>query len=187
MNHLEQLVAEWYEYRGYFVRRNVRVGKRAKGGYDGELDVVAFHPENKDFVHIETSMDAWTWNKRQEKFTQKFARGREIIPTLFPAMKVPSSIDQIALFGYGGRGKANHAQIGGGRIRLIAELLDEILTDLAAKSMHKEAVPEQFPLLRTLHFVAQHRQTLRGHFELPVRSNKSVQPTARTPSAARGG
>ena len=26
-NYLEQLVAEWYEYQGYFVRRNVLVGK----------------------------------------------------------------------------------------------------------------------------------------------------------------
>ena len=25
-NFLEQLVAEWYEYQGYFVRRNVMVG-----------------------------------------------------------------------------------------------------------------------------------------------------------------
>ena len=34
-NFLEELVAEWYEYKGYFVRRNVRVGPRAKGGYEG--------------------------------------------------------------------------------------------------------------------------------------------------------
>ena len=48
-NHLESLVAEWYEFRGYFVRRNVPVGKRPKGGYDCELDIVAFHPEQKSF------------------------------------------------------------------------------------------------------------------------------------------
>ena len=40
-NFLEQLVAEFYEYKGYFVRRNILVGKRAKGGYECELDVVA--------------------------------------------------------------------------------------------------------------------------------------------------
>jgi len=32
INFLEQLAAEWYEFRGYFVRRNVRVGPRPKGG-----------------------------------------------------------------------------------------------------------------------------------------------------------
>lgn len=32
MNHLGQLVSEWYEFHGYFVRRNVAVGKRPIGG-----------------------------------------------------------------------------------------------------------------------------------------------------------
>ena len=57
-NYLEQLVAEWYEYQGYFIRRNVLVGKREQGGYECELDVVAFHPETKQLVHIEPSTDA---------------------------------------------------------------------------------------------------------------------------------
>ena len=35
-NYLERLLAEWYEYKGYFVRRNVMVGKRAKGGHECE-------------------------------------------------------------------------------------------------------------------------------------------------------
>ena len=52
-NFLKQLAAEWYEYRGYFVRRNVRVGQRAGGGFAGELDVVAFNPIEKRLVHIE--------------------------------------------------------------------------------------------------------------------------------------
>ena len=42
VNFLEQLVAEWYEYRGYFIRRNVWVGKLAKGGYECELDIIDF-------------------------------------------------------------------------------------------------------------------------------------------------
>lgn len=47
MNYLEQLISEWYEYQGYFVRRNVLVGKRSDGGWECELDVVAFHPTKK--------------------------------------------------------------------------------------------------------------------------------------------
>ena len=46
-NHLEQLVAEWYEIQDFFVKRNIKVGKRAQGGYECELDIVAFHPELK--------------------------------------------------------------------------------------------------------------------------------------------
>lgn len=36
-NHLETLVAEWYEFCGYFIRRNIQVGKRLKGGYEPSL------------------------------------------------------------------------------------------------------------------------------------------------------
>ena len=44
-NYLERLVAEWYEYYGYFVLTNVCIGKRAKGGSkcEFESDVEAFH------------------------------------------------------------------------------------------------------------------------------------------------
>src|SRR5690554_419807 len=57
MNHLEQLVAEWYEYRGYFVRRNIQVGPRANGGYECELDAVLFILGNNTWF---TSSHLWT-------------------------------------------------------------------------------------------------------------------------------
>ena len=66
MNHLEQIVGEWYEYSGYFVRRNVLVGKRSKGGYEGELDIVAFNPQTDHLVHIEPSLDADAWGRLEE-------------------------------------------------------------------------------------------------------------------------
>ena len=98
MNHLEQIVGEGYEYSGYFVRRNVLVGKRAKGGYEGELDVVAFHPASKHLVHIEPSLDADTWKRREERFARKFRLGRKYIPEMFSGVGIPVEIDQIALF-----------------------------------------------------------------------------------------
>ncbi len=42
MNFLEQLAAEWFEYTGYFVRANARARKRSAGGWDMELDVLAY-------------------------------------------------------------------------------------------------------------------------------------------------
>ena len=47
-NFLEELVAEWYEFQGYFIRRNIPVGKRPKGGYQSELDIVCFHLDKKE-------------------------------------------------------------------------------------------------------------------------------------------
>jgi hypothetical protein len=70
----------------------VQVGKRAKGGYECELDVIAFHPEREHLVHIEPPMDAHTWAKREKKFTKKFQAGRKYIPTLFNGVVIPVEI-----------------------------------------------------------------------------------------------
>jgi hypothetical protein len=152
-NFLEQLVAEWYEYRGYFVRRNVLVGKRISGGHDGELDVVAFHPVTRHLVHIEPSMDTDSWAKREERYIKKFALGRTHIPELFAGLDLTREVEQIAVMGYGSR-LASRRVLGGGKVMLLAELMEEIRLDLSAKPYQSRAVPEQFALLRALQLAA---------------------------------
>jgi hypothetical protein len=120
MNHLEQLVGEWYEFSGYFVRRNIMVGPRAMGGWECELDVVAYNPEINHLVHIEPSLDASSWMIREERFSRKFEAGRKNIPLLFKGIRLPSDIDQIAVFVFASN--ANVKTIGGGRVALASEL-----------------------------------------------------------------
>jgi hypothetical protein len=158
MNHLESLVTEWHEYKGYFVRRNVQVGKRSNGGYECELDVVAFHPGLKHLVHIEPSMDSYSWERQETRYKKKFAAGRKYIPKIFDNVDIPTDIDQIALFGLGSR--VNNPTIGGGRVLLISDLLRDITGDLCTKRVEKVAVSEQFPLLRTIQFMCQHHKML---------------------------
>jgi len=155
VNHLEELVAEWYEYQGYFVRRNVRVGRRPGGGHECELDVVAFHPVTKKLVQIEPSTDATSWATREMRYAKKFAAGKRHIPRLFQGLDVPNEIDQVALFLIGGN--RGGAPIAGGRVLLVKELIVEILSALAGKRLYSEAVPESFPLIRTLQLVAEYR------------------------------
>ncbi|MCC7248791.1 MAG: hypothetical protein IT473_09225 [Lysobacter sp.] len=160
MNYLEQLVAEWYEYQGYFVRRNVNVGRRPNGGWECELDVVAFHPGEKHLVHIEPSMDADPWAKREQRYAKKFEAGRKYIPNLFSGIEIPEKIEQIALFGLGS--KANHPVLAGGHVWLISDLLERIVAVLKDRKVERQAVPEQYPLLRTMQFACQHRASLFG-------------------------
>lgn len=155
-NHLEDLLAEWYEYRGFFVRRNVLVGKRAKGGYECELDVVAFHPTQRRLVHLEPSLDALSWERREARFARKFAAGRKYIPALFTGLDLPTSVEQIAILVFASN--ANVKTVGGARILLAGELVADILRDLRGKRLDKAAVPEQYPLLRTLQYVAEYRR-----------------------------
>ena len=153
-NHLESLVAEWYELRGYFIRRNVQVGKRPKGGYECELDVVGFHPEQRSLVQIEPSLDADGWAKREARYSKKFDLGRKYIPGLFPGMAIPKHIDQIALFVYGG-GKSRE-RIAGGRVVFIREFMEEIRAGIRHRKVAHAAIPQGLPLLRTLQFAAEY-------------------------------
>lgn len=156
MNHLEQLVAEWYEWRGFFVRRNVQVGKRLQGGYECELDVVAFCPRTDQLVHLEPSMDTHTWAVREERYQKKFDAGRKYIPTLFGGIALPARIDQVAVLGLASA--ANRTTLGGGRIQTTAQLLAEITKEIAPRTIQSAAIPEQYPLLRTVQFAYHHRK-----------------------------
>jgi len=147
INFLEQLAAEWYEWSGYFVRRNVKVGRRTAGGYECELDVVAFHPTQKKLVHIEPSSDAASWAKREEKYTKKFAAGRKYIPKLFDGIEVPKTIEQIALLSFASN--KNRKTVGGGRIVTVAEFLVQVLLEVRSRSINHDAIPEQFVILRS--------------------------------------
>lgn len=155
-NHLEQLVAEWYEFRGYFVRRNVRVGKRAKGGHECELDVVAFNPQTKHLVQVEPSTDAASILERERRYAKKFLAGQKYIPALFAGFDLPNEIEQIGLFLYGGL----RSQIAGGKMMLVSQLLSEIMEVLKNQHLASNAIPESFPLLRTLQLVSRYRKNL---------------------------
>lgn len=157
-NYLEQLVSEWYEYQGYFVRKNILVGKRKKGGYEGELDVVAFHPEKFHLVHVEPSMDALSWKIREKSYKKKFKAGKKYIPKLFAGVKIPDNIDQIALFGYMGK---NHRQsLAGGKVVTVMEFLKDICSNIKSNHTATNIIPEQFPLLRTIMFMNEHRKDI---------------------------
>ena len=155
MNFLEELASEWFEYRGYYVRRNVMVGRRPGGGYECELDIVAFHPSERHLVQIEPSTDAHSWAKRESRYGKKFKAGKKYIPELFKGLDIPKEIEQIALFQVGS--KKNHKMIAGGKVMLLDDLLLKILENLKPKRLGSNAVPENFPLLRTLQLVTEYR------------------------------
>jgi len=155
-NHLEDLVAEWLEYSEFFVRKAVLVGRRAKGGFDGELDVVGYNPKSGHVIHVECSLDSDKWDRREERFTLKFERGRKYIPTLFHDLPEDYQLNQVALLGFGG---SQRTELGGGRIVWVQDFIGDILDHLGHKSPAKEAVPSTLPLLRTMQLAAQRRKS----------------------------
>lgn len=153
-NFLEQLAAEWYEFNGYFVNRNINVGRRPRGGWECELDVVAFNPRTKHLVHFEPSMDAHGWKKREERFRKKFEAGQKYIPQLFEAFKPLPEIERIALFVFGSA--KDHTEVSGGRVLMIKDFMRAIRDGIKGKSIAKEAIPEKYVILRTLQFAGEY-------------------------------
>jgi len=148
MNFLESLVAEWYEFSGYFVRSNSRTRKRLKGGWDVELDVLAFSPSDQRLVHIETSGDANSWQKRKDRFLKKkFILSRKEYELLIGSNI--NIIEKIAIVGWSTT-KSNLNWGNNIKVVLIPQLLEEITTKLKEISPMKQVVPESLPLLRAM-------------------------------------
>ncbi len=154
-NFLEQLVAEWYEYEGYFVRRNVLVGKWPGGGFDCELDVVAFNPVTKHLLHVEPSTDAASWDEREQRYAKKFEAGRRHIPGMFAGLLPPEAVpEQVALFVFAPAGRQR--TLAGGRVVHVSDFLGQIVSRFAQAPMTKGQVPEQFSLLRMAQFLVEY-------------------------------
>lgn len=152
MNFLEQLAAEWYEYIGYFVRTNIRARKREKGGWDVELDVLAYSPSKQELLHIETSGDADSWAERKQRFLKKkFILSRQDYEEILEC-KI-NSVQRIAIVGYSPSTRANLEWGEDIEVKLIPKFLDEIVAVLRQKDWMSESVPERYTILRSMQMV----------------------------------
>jgi len=158
MNHLEQLVAEWLQYKNYFVKVCVPVGLRSsRGGFEGELDVVGLNSPNKHLIHVECSLDADSWEIRNEKFAKKFERGRKYINSVFKGWELPEKLDQVALLQFAA---PTNLEVGGARLVSGRQFIREVFDGLKDTSPASGAVPSTLPLLRTLQFAADAKDTV---------------------------
>lgn len=165
MNFLESLVAEWYAYSGYFVRSNPRTRKRQKGGWDVELDVLAYSPSEQRLIHIETSGDANSWQERKERFLKKkFILSHEEYESLI-GISV-NAIEKIAVVGWN-LTKRDLNWRDDIKVVLIPQLFEEITTKLRATPHEKQAVPEGFPRLLAIQVMLRFEKQMTAQQENP--------------------
>ena len=164
MNFLEQLTSEWYEYKGFFVRKNIKFGRRLRGGYMGEMDVVGYKPEEQNFIHIEASTDALAWSKRKSRFETKFTNARKYYMEMFPFKQTIMKPKQIALVGFNTnpnpelicwKSSAPPGSLWGDidiEVVNIPTFFKQINAELENKNPQKDAIPETYPLLRAVQY-----------------------------------
>ena len=148
-SHLEQLISEYLEWKGFLIKRNIKVGRLAHGGWKMELDIVGYHPSDNRLVHYEPSIDALPWEQRAARYEKKFQAGREYIEAeLFKWIKGTPKLEQFAVFI---SHPQNRHEIASGKILSIDELMKEIKAEVLKKGiMGKNAISESYPLLRTI-------------------------------------
>ena len=150
MYFLEQLVAEWYSYRDFFVRTNIRFGKRSAGGYEGEIDVAAYNPRTRHLVHIETSTDADSWAERKRRFVKKFKDAKKYYQEIFDFQL--KTVECIAIVGFSQK-TLNQIDFGNDiHVVLVPQFIQEITQELSKYSPMQMAIPEGYPLLRAIQF-----------------------------------
>ena len=149
MSHLEDLIAEYYDWKSYLVKRNIKVGRLKHGGWEMELDVIAFNPHTGHLIHLEPSIDAHSWTLREQRFKKKFKAAKKyIFSEVFTWLDRNTKIEQVAILISHPRGRDTLA---GGKLISIDELLLEIKQNIRERGITaKNAIPEQYPLLRTM-------------------------------------
>jgi hypothetical protein len=147
---LEQVAAEWYAYRGFFVRTNIKFGRRPAGGYEGEIDVAAFDPKTKHLIHIETSTDADSWAERRRRFRKKFEDARRHYKEVFDFEF--DSIENRAIVSFS-RKTLKQIDFGADvQVTLVPDFIRELTQFLGRLNPMQSAVPEGYPLLRAMQF-----------------------------------
>jgi hypothetical protein len=150
-NHLEDLICQFYDWKGCIVRRNVKVGRRARGGYEGELDVVIYDHFTNKVLHYEPSTDASSWAMREIKYGRKFAVGKKYVRDVFPWLPADFTLEQIAVFFIV---PENRKTFQGGTAISIDALVGMICAEIRGKGrVGKNAIPEQYNLLRMAQLV----------------------------------
>lgn len=150
MNFLESLAAEWYAIQGYFVRTNIKANRRGNGGWNNEIDVLAYEPATSKLVHLETSWDAFTWEKREaryltKKFVFTFDQYAEIIGS------TPATIQKRAIIG---TSRSQPKAIWGEDIEVttVPNFIAEIAAEMKLRHPMRDVIPETYPCLRSFQF-----------------------------------
>jgi hypothetical protein len=117
-----------------------------------ELDVVAYDPHTTTIFHVEPSLDAQSWAKREERFVKKFEAGRKyIFKDMFPWLPPTTPIVQRAVLI---SAAADRRNLAGADVVTVDEFIAEIKQAVLSRGVaSRAAISERYPMLRTIQFV----------------------------------
>ena len=151
MNFLEQVIAEWFSHKGYFVKTNIKFGKLPSGGFAGEVDVVAFDPQTRELVHIEASTVGGVGGAKLFKKKFDLAKryyGEELFQFSYDSMRCMA----IGGFAYTATPKVKNMLGEKIEVETVPEFFRKASACLRECPIPKQAISETLPLLRAMQF-----------------------------------
>ena len=127
---------------------------------------MAIHPGTQHLVHLEPSLDADSWATRERRYQKKFDAGKKYIKELFQGLTIPEHIEQIAVLV--NAGNLNHTTLGGGKVMIADQLIEDIFIALKDKRLESNAIPEQLIILRSFQYVNQYREAVLKAWNKPI-------------------
>lgn len=160
MNFLEELVSEWYEYQRYFIIRNRTLNILPGGGYEGEIDILAYNPNNDEVIHIETSSDSKDWSARIKTFKEKFRWTIEEYRNVFGLPLSVTQINKMAVVSFSanprGDTKIRFERETGATLITVPKLLTMIVNSLKNTLQTGLTIPENLHMLRAIQLAMRH-------------------------------
>jgi len=150
---LDQLAAEWYSYKeGYFVRMNVPLRKRERGGHEGDADVIGLRlKDNKiQVIHIENSQAAQSFEEHLQALKKKFEKAANNYENI-----VGCKCDKVFKVGICtcSKKKGDVNKKSDIEVYTTSEFLKMITKELNKIHPGRSGVPETFPMLRAIQFI----------------------------------
>ena len=145
MNFLEELVAEWLQQNGWLVSKNVRYGPRPEGGYVGEADLIAFHPDGGEYLHVETSQAAPSKAKLAKKFRDQFRKAKRFYPEMLSG--ISGEVFKLAIGGWTKEPADPGESI---EAMTIPQFVERVSNELLSEEVWTRVTPERFALLRAM-------------------------------------
>ena len=150
MNFLEQLVAEWYEFLGFFVRTNARGPTPSAGGFT-ELDVLVLKATEKELIHIETSGSAESWESLKKRTIKKFRYSQKDYEKLSGIKGVRVLKQAIMGLSYNPRWSDEELREEGIKVIPNQRFINEVCNGILERVPRGRIVPDSFPILKAFH------------------------------------
>lgn len=148
---LLQLACEYYQFMGFFIRRNLKFGEFKLSENSGEIELLAYNYKENILFHFETAQEVGTWDNKIAKLTKKFNEAELYYSDYVNTTDI--QIQRVSVIGTGEGSIENIKQFEKktrSKLLNIKEFLKHIKVEVMKHDPYKELMPEGYPLLRAI-------------------------------------